>query len=63
VKKQTKRRACAGKKRNATKADAVRQLDRMIRDGSSPDALEPYKCGHCDGWHVGHRRGYGSHRP
>lgn len=31
---------------------------RLHMQRKTGEALEVYKCRHCDGWHVGHRRGH-----
>lgn len=52
-KRAKKRAACSGKLKH-DKAGAVREATRLRRKylGESFDA---YLCGHCGGWHVGHR--------
>jgi hypothetical protein len=51
---RTKARACDGKIRHPAKTDAEEALHQMVRAGASPQRLSTYRCGHCNGWHVGH---------
>lgn len=49
-------RACHGKQRHPTQAQAERHRQRLIRAGATPDAIETYPCKHCPNWHVGHTK-------
>jgi hypothetical protein len=48
-------RSCAGKKSHTSRAVALRHVQRLVRKGAAADAYEPYPCGRCATWHVGHR--------
>jgi hypothetical protein len=48
-KRRQRRKSCEGKAKHATEAAAVIQIQRSGERG-----LNPYKCKHCSGWHVGH---------
>jgi hypothetical protein len=44
---------CARKVRYPAEASARRASVAMSRKTGTE--IEPYKCPHCDGWHIGHR--------
>jgi hypothetical protein len=52
----TKRQACEGKVRHASKREAVAHVRRKIRLGALASTLRVYRCDHCGGYHVGHYR-------
>lgn len=50
--------ACGRKHKHASRGAAEAQLLSLLRmdDTNGRDRLHLYKCGFCDGWHVGHKR-------
>ncbi len=54
---RTKRRACDGKLRHATRDAAAAALRALIRKGLAYHGqMTVYACNHCGGHHLGHRR-------
>lgn len=49
-------RSCQSKKTYATRERADKAADKLIKRGED---VHGYKCLHCDGYHVGHRKGAG----
>ena len=49
-------RQCGGKKRYPSKAVAKRWARRVPTAVPGVGVLRPYRCGWCDGWHLGHDR-------
>lgn len=56
MKRTKKQRACDGKVRHDNPDSAHLHLNKLIANGSTPYRMEVYKCRHCSGWHVGHKR-------
>lgn len=52
-KRGIRRRACAGKRRHATKQAASAHWFKLHLKDAEP--MTVYRCKFCRGWHVGHR--------
>lgn len=54
-KRRIRRRQCDGKKRYATPAEAMVQMQDVIRNGRKKGGwLNVYRCRFCRGYHFGH---------
>lgn len=60
MKRPSKRRSCEGKVRHDNPDSAHIALRARIGRGATPYTLHVYRCRHCEGWHIGHKRGVGS---
>ena len=49
-----KLKSCTGKKRYASRAEAMAALGIQRRYGQKIDGIRPYECAFCEGWHLGH---------
>jgi GH24 family phage-related lysozyme (muramidase) len=47
-----RRRACEGKVKHASVGGAIAHAKSMARSGKGT-GLNPYRCQHCNGWHIG----------
>jgi hypothetical protein len=56
VKRPSRRRSCEGKVRHDNPDTAHMHLTRRVSGGATPYTLHAYRCRHCSGWHVGHKR-------
>lgn len=54
-KRAKRRRSCEGKRRHPDRDAAAAHAGRLNRGRDAADRVEPYRCRHCRGWHVGHR--------
>lgn len=56
---RSRARACTGKIRHPSRAEALAHIAGLVRAGAADNAYEPYRCpprrGGCGGWHIGHR--------
>jgi hypothetical protein len=52
---EIKARSCDGKRRHDSYAAARVAVIRLARQNHD-ETIHAYKCVHCGGWHVGHRR-------
>lgn len=53
----TKGRSCDGKKRHDTREGAKIQFWRLVNTtGTARNRICVYPCGHCGGWHIGHKQ-------
>lgn len=52
---ESKQRSCEGKFNYQNEFHAKRELNKMIKlKMRKPWELKPYKCRHCEFWHLGH---------
>lgn len=59
----TKARECGTKFRHDSKAGADAQAASLHRNrAATPATAHVYRCPHCGGWHVGHRKQRGRRR-
>lgn len=56
MKRPSKRRSCQVKVRYDNPDVATIALNRRVGRGATPITLHIYRCRHCSGWHIGHRR-------
>ncbi len=49
-----KLKSCSGKKRYASRAEAMTALGIQRSYGQKIDGIRPYECVFCQGWHLGH---------
>ena len=59
VKTSGKGRSCTGKRKFETKSEAEKVLWAMRRQKVAGPLMGVYKCKHCDGFHLGHKRRFG----
>ena len=53
-KRAQRRKACTGKQRYATQADALAAIKALVRSKGGQGWLVPYHCAFCGGYHYGH---------
>lgn len=53
-KRAIRRKACTGKRRYGTQADARRAISQLTRARGWQGLLVPYRCKFCGGFHFGH---------
>jgi hypothetical protein len=51
-----RRKECEGKRRYATQGEAQKAAN-GLRGANGAAYIEPYQCGFCSAWHIGHRPG------
>lgn len=52
----TRTAQCGTKTRFETRADAARARDWKVEKGAAAGSIGAYRCRHCSGFHIGHRR-------
>lgn len=53
-KRRLRRKACMGKQRHESQDRAIAHIISLQRAGKIDGHMNPYRCGFCGSWHVGH---------
>lgn len=56
IRRRLANKACIGKQKHTTQAEAVAHKIRHQRDHPADWNMKTYRCRHCGGWHLGHFR-------